>query len=97
MKDLSRQVLSIVKTLEADNADFDIGEFFEGVLDVNWVLNSDRTFKSARLLVAFGGPNIWIDTGSQTVEGYWWSDEFSCRYEDEAGLFDYCEEWFACT
>jgi len=26
------------------------------------------------LLVAFGGPNIWIDTRRGIVEGYWWQN-----------------------
>lgn len=32
------------------------------VLDVEWILTSDKELKGARLLVAFGGLNIWIDT-----------------------------------
>ena len=59
----------------------DAFQYLQDVLDINWVLNSDRTLKGARLLVAFGGPNIWIDTCKGTVEGHWWGDSFTDTYD----------------
>ena len=55
--------------------------YLQDVLDFNWVLNNDRTLKGARLLVAFGGPNIWIDTTKGIVEGFWWGDSFKAEYD----------------
>jgi len=44
-------------------------------LDLNFVVSSDlKVMQSARILVAFGGPNIWVDTGKRVVEGRWGSD-----------------------
>ena len=52
-----------------------IMDWLEGVLDFQWIVASDKqTLLGARLLVAFGGPNIWVDTTRGTVEGYWWMD-----------------------
>ena len=52
-------------------------------------------YKGARLLVAFGGPNIWIDTASQEVEGYWGSDRVTRWYsKDYIGLDDACAELY---
>jgi hypothetical protein len=59
-------------------------EYLNDVLDINWILNSDRTLKGARLLVAFGGPNIWIDTSKGTVEGAWWGDSFTDTYNTDS-------------
>jgi len=78
----------------------DAFKYLEGVLDINWVLNSDRTLKGARLLVAFGGPNIWIDTVNGTVEGAWWGDSYSDSYNTDSEfareLDDALGELYAC-
>lgn len=72
-------------------------DYIADVLDVNWVLDSKREFKGARLLVAFGGPNIWIDTNTQTVEGHWWGDSFTVSYNSDAmDIEGACSEWFNC-
>ena len=83
---------------EASNPDTLSGfDYIAGVLDVDWILDSNREFKGARLLVAFGGPNIWIDTAKQTVEGHWWGDSYTASYShDEMGVEDACEELFNC-
>ena len=72
-------------------------DYISDVLDVNWVLDHNREFKGARLLVAFGGPNIWVDTTKQTVEGHWWGDSFTASYSrDEMDIEGACSEWFNC-
>lgn len=72
-------------------------DYISDVLDVNWVLDSNREFKGARLLVAFGGPNIWINTDTQTVEGHWWGESFTASYSrDEMDIEGACSEWFGC-
>ena len=73
-------------------------DYIADVLDVNWVLDSNREFLGARLLVAFGGPNVWIDTAKQTVEGHWWGDSFTASYNhDEMDVQGACFEWFSCA
>lgn len=71
-------------------------DYIQDVLDINWILDSDREYKGARILVAFGGPNIWIDTTSNTVEGHWWSDSYTDRYVDNIGLDDAMRELWEC-
>lgn len=84
---------------EAGNPDTLSGfDYIADVLDINWILDSNRAFKGARLLVAFGGPNIWIDTAKQTVEGHWWGDSYTASYSrDEMDIEGACSEWFGCT
>ena len=57
-------------------------------LDLNFVVSSDlKVMQSARILVAFGGPNIWVDTGKRVVEGHWGSDSATASYcEDKMGI-----------
>ena len=70
-------------------------DFMEGVLDIEWITNNDHTYKAARLLVTFGGPNIWINLLGNTVDGYWWGDTCKCPFVDNIGLDDYLEELHA--
>jgi len=82
MTDLEKQVLMIAKQIEYgfdpvddESEESPIMDWLEGVLDFEWIVASDReTLLGARLLVAFGGPNIWIDTRRGIVEGYWWQN-----------------------
>ena len=71
-------------------------DFMEGVLDIEWITNNDHTYKAARLLVTFGGPNIWVNLQTNTVDGYWGTDKVQWGFVDEIGLDDYLEELHAC-
>jgi hypothetical protein len=86
-----------------DEGQYEAGDIISGmdyisdVLDINWVLNSDRSYRGARLLVAFGGPNIYIDTVKNTVEGYWWGDSYTDSYTVDAMDIDgQCQELYEC-
>ena len=70
-------------------------DFMEGVYDIEWVTNQDHSYKGARLLVAGGGPNIWVNTQDGTVDGYWGTDKVHWGYVDNIGLDDYLEELHA--
>lgn len=68
-------------------------DWLEDVLDIEWIISNDRRHvRGARILVAFGGPNIWVNTRNNTVEGYWWGDNFTTSYTDNLGLDDAMEE-----
>jgi hypothetical protein len=72
-------------------------EWLEDVLDIEWVLNSSFEYRSARVLVAFGGPNIWVDFGAKRVELYWWGDEARAYfYHDAMGIDEALEELYEC-
>jgi hypothetical protein len=70
------------------------GDYLSDVLDIQYLVNSDRTYRSARILIAFGGPNAWIDTRTGQLEVAWWS---APEYRDLPsafidGLDDYLSE-----
>lgn len=97
---ITDQVMYIVNTLETghlcDGEEVTGWDYLEDVLDVEWILNSDGSYKGARVLVAFGGPNIWIDTATNYVEGYWWGDKFEARYDDAIEFGEAVKEWAMC-
>ena len=73
----------------------DAHKWCEGVYDIEWITTQDHKYKSARLLVAGGGPNIWVNLQTSTVDGYWWGDTYKHRFEDNLGLDEYLEELHA--
>ena len=70
-------------------------EWMEDVYDIEWITYQDGRYKAARLLVAGGGPNIWVNLQTNTVDGYWASDRFSWGFVDNIGLDEYLEELHA--
>ena len=78
-----------------------IMDWLEGILDFQWIVSSDKqTLLGARLLVSFGGPNIWVDTHRGIVEGYWWSDSafdsFDTDTENARELDEYLNMIWEC-
>ena len=67
-------------------------EFMDNVYNIEWITQQDHSYKAARLLVAGGGPNIWVNTQTGDVEGYWASDKFSWSFRDNIGLDEYLQE-----
>lgn len=106
-QDLINHVNSIADTLTAgfdlSSINEDTGEYLtafdylQDALDIEYIVASDRkTLLGARVLVAFGGPNIWVNTRTNTVEGHWWGDSASASFTDSIGLQDALEELFQC-
>lgn len=85
------------------DADYEAGDilsafdYLQDALDIEYIVNSEGDYLGARVLVAFGGPNIWINTRTSMVEGAWWGDSFSMAYcEDAMGLDDALSELWSC-
>lgn len=75
----------------------DVYEYLEDVLDIEYIVNAKGEYLGARILVAFGGPNIWINTRTKQVEGYWWGDSCVMSYSnDEMGIDEAVAELWAC-
>ena len=72
------------------------GRFMEDVYDIEWITHNDHSYKAARLLVAGGGPNIWVNLQDMNVEGYWGGDKCIHGFIDNIGLDDYLEELHGC-
>lgn len=54
-----------------------MSDYFADVYNVRYVLDGDLEYVAVRLMVACGGPNIWVDTETGRVELYWWGDRAS--------------------
>lgn len=72
--------------------------FEDSIYNTEWRLDSNREYKSVAFMVACGGPNIWVDTGSGNVELYWWNERASAPIDGETrqAIDDFAEELFQC-
>jgi len=67
-------------------------DWMEGTYDIRYYVDSRKEYLGAEILVAGGGPTIWVNTYTKQVEGYWGGDKVLEPFIDELGLDDYCEE-----
>ena len=103
MSDLKEHVQSIARRIS--EADFDLNDdgeelsafdYLQSALDIEYIVNSKREYLGARVLVAFGGPNIWVNTRTGTVEGHCWGDSATASFTDAIGLDDALSELYNC-
>lgn len=103
--DLERQVTRIAKEISQASYDFEAGDYDEPcagdylamAMDTQYIISSQFDYLGSRILVAFGGPNIWINTHTKTVEGYWWSESAFACFDDELGIDEYMSEMYDCS
>lgn len=63
-----------------DLDEVNLWDYFENrPLDIEYTINSDLEYVGARIMITFGGPNIYIDTNTNRVELYWGSSK-ACAY-----------------
>ena len=74
----------------------DAHKWMEDVYEIEWITYGDKTYKSARLMVAGGGPSIWVNLQRNVVQGYWWGDYCEHHFSDQIGLDEYLQEIFDC-
>lgn len=72
-----------------DHDIMDGSDYLINALDIEYIVRADHTYLGARVQVTSGGPNIWIDTRTKTVEGHWWGETARASYsEDAMGIDD---------
>ena len=72
-------------------------DYLSDVLDIEYIVNSKKEYLGARVLVTFGGPNIWINTRTSQVEGFWWGDKSIQSYNNDVmNLDDALETLYSC-
>ena len=45
--------------------------------DIEYTVGGDKEYRGVRIMIACGGPNIYINTKSGDVELYWWNERAS--------------------
>lgn len=89
-----------IETIDADDLKkVDVWDYFNDheIYDIEYRIDSEGRYRSAHVMIACGGPNIYIDTKSQRVELNWWGDEASASLSCAAVemLDEYFEELYS--
>jgi len=71
-------------------------DWMEGVYDIHYIVDREKRYLGAELMVAGGGPTVWVNLYTKYVEGYWGGDKVLEPFIDNLGLDDYCEEMYGC-
>lgn len=73
-------------------------DYFTDVLDIEYTIDSRGEYLGAKIYVALGGPNVWIDTREGLVRGAWGTDHeeswIPCEILEE--IDDIFREYYAC-
>ena len=71
-------------------------EWMEDVYDIRYYVDCNKRYLGCELMVAGGGPTIWVNTYTKEVEGYWGGDKVLEPFIDNLDLDDYNEEMYGC-
>ena len=72
-------------------------DWMEGTYDIRYIVDREKRYFSAELLVAGGGPTIWVNLNTMEVEGYWGGDRVTHPFRDSLDLDGYLEEMYGCS
>lgn len=74
--------------------------YIQDAYDFRYLVDSENELLKLEMLVAYGGPNIWVDIwadGTGEVRGYWWgSNARATIHNDAMGIFETCQELREC-
>ena len=94
-KDIAQEITDGLK-IDDTSGTGTVTEWMEDTYDIRYYVDREKRYLGAELMVAGGGPNIWVNTYTQQVEGYWGGDKVLEPFIDNIGLDDYCEELYGC-
>ena len=75
-----------------------VWDYMDDVLDIEYRISGRMELRSVQVMVACGGPNIYIDTGARAVQLFWWFDkaEYPLDYDACAEIDEWAEQLFEC-
>ena len=91
---LRRMVKDIANSITSPEEGETAAKWMEGTYDIRYLVDQNKMFLGAEILVAGGGPTIWVDTFREQVTGWWGSDRVQWHFQDNMGLNDYMEEMY---
>ena len=71
-----------------------VASWMQDVYDIRYIVDREKRYMGAELMVAGGGPTVWVNVYTKEVEGFWGFDKVIEPFIDNLGLDDYCEEMY---
>ena len=63
---------------------------------IRYIIDGSGEYLGARLMLAGGGPTVWVDTFEGEIQGFWGSDKCSFPISDYEYIDEYWEEMYKC-
>ena len=81
-----------------DDEQLSVSDYLADVLDYEITIDSRLEYKSAKIWVALGGPNVWIDTAERAVKLAWGTDraEYALDWDTCDEIDEYMQELYTC-
>ena len=97
MEQLKEHVRAIANNIHKGIPDISGFDYLNDALDIQYIVTGQGGYIGARVLVAYGGPNIWVNTHTGIVEGYWGSDSATANFRNDPMDVDgACRESWEC-
>ena len=84
---------------DEDGNEYGLADYIcENVLDTRYIVESNFELRSCMLYVTLGGPTVWIDTETRTIEIRWGSEKESLWLDSDIcdAIDDFYTEIFNC-
>lgn len=77
---------------------FSVSDYLADVLDYEITIDSRLEYKSAKIWVTLGGPNVWIDTADKAVKLAWGTDraEYALEWDTCDEIDKYMQDLYTC-
>lgn len=62
------------KMVDDDGNELNLYDYLTDVLDYEFTIDGRKEYKSAKIWITLGGPNVWIDTAERAVRLTWGRD-----------------------
>lgn len=69
---------------DEDDEQATVYDVLEDVYSVKFIVDGEREYEDVRLMVACGGPTIWLNTETMNIELYWGGDEMCLPMDYDA-------------
>ena len=99
MSDTKEQLRDMCKRYAADASAGEMRFWFDEDDDnhyeaysIRYIIDGSGGYLGARLMLAGGGPTVWLDTFEGEIQGFWGSDRCSFPIYDYEYIDEYWEE-----
>ena len=86
------------ETVSGDFEQLSLYDYMADVLDYEITIDSQLEYKSAKIWVTLGGPNVWIDTAEKAVKLAWGTDraEYALDWDTCDEIDEYMQDLYTC-
>lgn len=77
---------------DEDGETLSLYDYFSDVLDMEYIINSDLSYRAVKVYITLGGPTVWIDTYNGTIE-LRWANESATYYLTSDTVNEIDEIW----